>query len=151
MSTNENGRKLLSELHSAWTNLDLDRYDALMSSIVDRHRGGHNLVPICVNALRYEPSTFGWVASRVLWELRDPFSVDLLIGNLTSDDPETRYWSAHALRAFRDPKAVRPLIERLDDIDTRVREEAANALASLEVYGEHPRLSAALYDENPKV
>ena len=151
MSMKENERKLLTELHSAWTNRDLRRYDALMSSTVDRHRGGHNLVPIFVNALRYEPSTFGLVASAVLARLNDPFSVDLLIENLTPDDPEARYWAAHVLGVLRDPKAVRPLIERLDDVATRVRERAAQALANLEVYGEHPRLSAALYDENPRV
>jgi hypothetical protein len=66
-----------------------------------------------------------------LGRLRDPRSVDALVGALDDPDLMTRLYALEALGAIGDPLAISPLLSRLSDADPDVRKVTAHALGSL--------------------
>lgn len=71
-------------------------------------------------------------ACAALARLGDAGAVQPLIVNLgTDNDWRGRLAAAEALACFHDPRAVRPLCDRLDDNRAEVRAAAARALAAL--------------------
>jgi HEAT repeat protein len=93
----------------------------------------------------------GRAAASALEELCDPRAVDLLLPTSASDDAEWRLHVAGIVGKVGEP-AVQPLLARLADRDSRVREVAAKGLgftrASRAV---QPLGQVALHDAEPEV
>jgi hypothetical protein len=82
---------------------------------------GHELMPV-----RHEAAYRAWRLETVPAELAGP-----LLKAASDDDFRVRLWAVAALGKTRDPRALRALLERLDDRELFVRYRAAEGLGFL--------------------
>ncbi|MBA3873741.1 MAG: HEAT repeat domain-containing protein [Anaerolineae bacterium] len=73
------------------------------------------------------------------------------IGLLTSPDPQMRQFVAYLLGQARDPRAIEPLIDALQDEHVGVRGAAANALGNIGDSAAVPYLIPLLRHTNPQL
>lgn len=81
-----------------------------------------------------------------LRELRDPVSVDALIGALGDEDLQTRLYAAEALGAIGDRRALPALLPGITAPEPDLRKVTAHALGSFDGPEVHATLRAALND-----
>src|ERR1044071_1314888 len=73
------------------------------------------------------------------------------IGLLSSSDPQMRQFVAYLLGQARDPRAIEPLIDALQDENVGVRGAAANALGNIGDSAAIPYLLPLLRHANPQL
>lgn len=104
------------------------------------------------------PSSVLHEALLAIWRLpRSDEAVNVILGHLDSQDPETRWRAAYALMRLSAPGAVQRMIAAMADPDHRVRVNAARALSAVDADSAGVRaasqqaLRAALADPHPHV
>jgi len=115
----------------------VDRAGSLLLDI------GPSAVEPLVKRLCSDPRRGRDVAAAVLCEMGEP-AVEALLACFTHEDADVRATAAFLFTALRDPggRAVRPLIELLDDPDELVRQSAAYALGTQDSHKAVPQLIA---------
>jgi HEAT repeat protein len=80
-----------------------------------------------------------------------PPDIEGAIGLLGSADPQMRQFVAYLLGQARDPRAIEPLIDALQDEHVGVRGAAANALGNIGDSAAIPYLQPLLRHANPQL
>lgn len=109
---------------------------------------GRDIVPAILESLPEQaPPAQKWLV-QVLEQIGDPAAANACLGLLSAEKGEVRGAAAKTLGALKEPRALDPLIHRLDDGDWTVRKEAAYALKALGERKALPALIARLSDVN---